>query len=150
MLYPHARRIIVKVVGRVKLFIVGVGSRNQKTWATGPVTTCGNSSFGAGVSSMLAGVTHGWINVRTVKSRGFCIPGKVMENVAMTQKIESMCHRSRDVMWASPWSQVQGGRIDPWSDTCSVGEILWILPPRVGSSNRKWESHGKHPDDPKK
>jgi hypothetical protein len=27
----------VKVVGQVKLFIVGVGSGNQKTWATGPV-----------------------------------------------------------------------------------------------------------------
>jgi hypothetical protein len=95
MLYPHARRIIVKVVGRVKLFIIGVGSRNQKTWATGPMTTCGNSSFSARVSSMLARVTHGWTNVRTVKSRGFCIPGwisgsengKVMENVVMTQKI---------------------------------------------------------------
>jgi hypothetical protein len=44
---------------------------------------------------MLARVTHGWTNVRTVKSRGFCIPGwisgsengKVMENVVMTQKI---------------------------------------------------------------
>jgi hypothetical protein len=95
MLYPHARRIIVKVVGRVKLFIVAVGSGNHKTWATRPVMTCGNSSFSDGVSSMLAGVTHGWINVRTVKSGGFCIPGwisgskngKVMENVAMTQKI---------------------------------------------------------------
>jgi hypothetical protein len=95
MLYPHARRIIMKVVGRVKLFIVGVGSGNQKTWAPGPVTTWGNSYFSAGVSSMLARVTHGWINVQTVKSGGFCTPGwisgsknrKVMENVAMTQKI---------------------------------------------------------------
>jgi hypothetical protein len=44
---------------------------------------------------MLDGVTHGQINVRMVKSGGFCIPGwiswsengKVMENEATTPKI---------------------------------------------------------------
>jgi hypothetical protein len=60
MLYPHATRIIVKVVGQVKLFIVQVGSETRKH---GPqdlyVTTCGSSSFSVGVSSMLDGVTHG-------------------------------------------------------------------------------------------
>jgi hypothetical protein len=30
---------------------------------------------------------------------------------------------------ASSQSRVQGGRIDPCSDRCFVGEILWILPP---------------------
>jgi hypothetical protein len=96
MLYPHARRIIVKVLGQVKLFIVGVGSKTKKH---GPhdlyVTTCGSSSFSVGLSSMLDGVTHGQINVRTVKSGGFSIPGwiswseneKAMENIAMTPKI---------------------------------------------------------------
>jgi hypothetical protein len=51
---------------------------------------------------------------------------------------------------ASSQSRVQGGWIDPWSDTCSVGEILWILPPRVGSSFQKWERRGKHQDNPGK
>jgi hypothetical protein len=51
---------------------------------------------------------------------------------------------------ASSQSRVQGGRIDPCSNTCLVGEILWILPPSVGSSYQKWESHGKHRDNPGK
>jgi hypothetical protein len=106
MLYPHARRMIMKVVGQVKLFIVGVGSKTRKH---GPqdlyVTTCGSSSFSVGLSSMLDGVTHSQINVRTVKSGGFCIPGwiswsengKAMENIAMTLKIRK--HVPRVTRW---------------------------------------------------
>jgi hypothetical protein len=51
---------------------------------------------------------------------------------------------------ASSRSLVQGGQIDPWLNTCPIGEILWTLPPRVGSSYQKWESCGKHRDNPRK